>query len=68
VAYVSDVLDIGNIIAEIFQVSDEYIEADIAFCVSEMSVAIDGRAADVDSDVAFFQRFELLLFSGQAVI
>jgi hypothetical protein len=53
-AYVSDVLDIGNIIAEILQVSHETIEADVAFGVSEMGVAVNSRAADIDSDFAFF--------------
>jgi hypothetical protein len=53
-ADVSDVLNIGNIEAEILQISDEYIEADITFGMSEMGVAIDCRATDVDSDLAFF--------------
>jgi len=67
-ADVGDVLDVSNRIAEVSQVSDEDVETDVAFGVSEVSVAIDGGSADVDTDGAFVERFELFFSSGQAVV
>ena len=68
VADIGDVAHITHLITEMFQIAVHEVEGDCRACVAEVGVTVDGRAADIHSDMAFMNRFERLLHASQAVV
>ena len=50
-----------------FQIAPEGIENDHRARVSDVNQVIDGRPADIHTDLAFLKRFEFLFGHGQGV-
>ena len=64
VSDIGDVADIADFVAEVLEVAEEDVEGDGWASVAEMSVAIDGRAADVHADAAFVDGAEEFFLMG----
>ena len=67
-ANVGDIADIAHLIAKMLQVAIEDIEGDSRSCMSEVCVTIDGRSADIHSDMPLMKGFESLLETRERVI
>ena len=57
--------DIAYFIAQMPEKSDKNIICDSWSCMSQMSISINGRSADIKSDMARIYRCKKFLFSGK---
>ena len=67
-AYIGDVADIAHLVAEMLQIALHDVECYRRTCVTEMTVAIDRRSADIHADKSLMERPERFLVSGESVI
>ena len=67
-AHVRDVTHIAHLVADVLEVSEKEIEGDGWPGMSEMRVAINGRAADVHAHAPRVERLEEFLLPAQGVI
>ena len=64
VSDVGDVADVAHLVADVHQIAVEHVEGDGRAGVAEVSVAIDGGAADVHADTAFVDGAEKFFLMG----
>ena len=50
------------------QIAEHHVEGDGRACVAQMWVAINGRAADIHSNVRSVEGFEALFLSSERII
>ncbi len=67
-AYIGDVAAITDFVANVLQITIENIESDGWTSVSEVTVAIDGRTADVHADMIGSNRLERLFNASQRIV
>ena len=68
VTHIGDVAHITHFVAEMTQIAEEDVEGDGRTRMAKMTVAIDGRAADIHAHPALMQGLEKLLGARQGVI
>jgi hypothetical protein len=68
VSDIGDVADISDGVAEVLEIAIEDVEGDGGTCVSEVSVAIDGGAADVHAYAVGDDGAEELLLSVEGIV
>jgi hypothetical protein len=57
--HVRDILHIENVIPEETKIPYNYVKRNIAFCMTEVRVAVDGRSAHIYADVVIAERSEI---------
>ncbi len=67
-AHVGDVADVAHLVAQVLEVAEKEVEGDGWTGVSEVSITIDGRAADVHPDAPGSERLEEFLLPAQGII
>ena len=67
VSHVSDVADIAHLISKVFKKLHEYVVSHARTCMSEVCIAINGRAADIKSYVSLVDRLEDLFLSRKGI-
>ena len=68
VAHVGDVAHVAHLVAQVFQVAKHEVEGDGRTGVAQMSVAVDGRSANIHAHMSGVDRFEYLLRAGQRIV
>ena len=66
--YIRNVSNIANFVADMLQVTEKKVESDGWTSVSEVSITIDSRAADIHADSSWIERFEEFLLPAQRII
>ena len=66
--YVGDVAHVSDLVAQMLQIAEEYVECYCRTCVTKMCVAIDSRAADIHSYVRSMKRFEAFFLAVQSIV
>jgi hypothetical protein len=67
VSHVSDVADIAHLVSEVLEEFHEYIVSHTRTCMSEVRIAINGRSADIKSDMSLVDRLEDLFLSRKGI-
>ncbi len=62
------VADIAHLVAQMVKIAEKDIECDGRTCVSEMSVAINGRSAHIHSHFSLMDGCEKFLCAGECVV
>ena len=65
--HVRNVADIADLVTEVFQQPEKHVVCDTGTGVAQVRVAVDGRAADVHTDVAFVDRLEQFFVTGKGI-
>ena len=68
VAHVGNVSNVANLIAQVLEIAEEYIECDGWSCMTEMRIAIHGRATNIHAHVRSVERSESLFCTSESVI
>ncbi len=68
VAHVGDVSNVANLIAQVLEIAEEYIECDGWSCMTEMRIAIHGRATNIHAHVRSVERSESLFRTSESVV
>ena len=68
VPHIGDVAHITDFIAKVRQVTEHQVESDGRTGMTQMGIAINGRAANVHAHMRGVQRFERLLATRQRVV
>ncbi len=68
VSHVGDVLHVANPIAHVLQITAHYVKGEVYFGMSNVSVSIDSRAADIHTHKPLMDGDERLLLSGKVVV
>ena len=67
-AYIGDVAHIAHFISQMIQITEQDIERNGRTSVSQVCVAINGRAAHIHSHVRSVQRNERFLSAAQRIV
>ena len=68
VAYVSNVSNVANLIAQVLEIAEEYIECDGWSCMTEMRIAIYGRATNIHAHIRSVERSKSLFRTSESVV
>ena len=68
VSHVGDVAHVTHLVARGPEVAEQQVEGDGGAGVSEMGIAVDGRAADIKSHERRVQRLELFFLAGERIV
>ena len=68
VAHVGNVSNVANLVAQVLEIAEEYIECDGWSCMTEMRIAIHGRATNIHAHVRSVERSESLFRTCESVI
>ena len=68
VAHVGNVSNVANLIAQVLEIAEEYIECDGWSCMTEMRIAIHGRATNIHAHVRSVERSESLFRTSESVV
>ena len=66
-SYICDVADIAHLVAKVTEEFHKHVVCHARSCVTEMSVAVNGRTADIKSDMTLIDRLEDLLLSRKRI-
>jgi hypothetical protein len=67
VSHVSDVAHITHLVAKVLEEFHEHVVGDSRTGVTEMCVTVNGRAADVKTNMSFVDRLENLFLSRKGI-
>ncbi len=67
-AHIGDILDIANLVAQVFQVTMNHIKGDVNFGMPDVRVAINGRSADIHADKTRMERGKFFFLAAEVII
>ena len=68
VAYISDVAYIANLVSEVLQVSEQYVEGDGRTSMSQVGITIYGRSANIHSYMSWVNWLKSLFLVGKGIV
>jgi hypothetical protein len=67
-SHICDVAYVAHLVADVLEVAEQQVEGNSGSGVTQVSIAIDGWAADIHAHAPFHQWAEELLLAGKGVI
>ncbi len=68
VTHVGNVAHIAHLVTEMFQITENQVKSYSRTCMTEVSVTVNGRSANIHAHMTFMHGFEGFLHASQAIV